>query len=181
MDRVSIKLHSWLSYLTIDCWPTAPIAPSSRELITSNSTFVLVNLNSWKSGGCTILYFIVQYKPRSQRDYILLSNHVLPEAGNLMITDLIPAKWYTLFLTASNDAGSTVAEYSFSTLTMAGDLIPAYPLESFEDFASQVKLFMPIACVVIVALLFATVLMILKKKRRDFISSHHSYPGLIQI
>lgn len=157
---------------------TAPIAPSSRELITSNSTFVLVNLNSWKSGGCAVLYFIVQYKPRAQRDYILLSNHVLPEAGNLMITDLIPAKWYTLFLTASNDAGSTVAEYSFSTLTTSGELIPAYPLESFEDFASQVKLFMPIACFVVVALLFGTVLMVLKKKRRDFIGSHHSYPGM---
>ena len=157
---------------------TAPIAPTSRELIQSNSTFVQVNLNAWRSAGCAIQYFVVQYKPRTQREFILLSNHVLPEAGNLIITDLLPAKWYTLFLTATNEAGSTEAEYSFSTLTLSGELIPAYPLESLDDFANQVKLLMPAACVIIVAILLAAVTVVLKKKKRILIDHRSlSYAG----
>jgi len=152
----------------------APIAPASRELIQSNSTFVLVNLSSWRSGGCPIQYFVVQYKPRTQREFILLSNHILPEAGNLIITDLLPAKWYTLFLTATNEAGSTEAEYSFSTLTMSGELIPAYPLESFDDFAHQIKLMMPVACFLIVVSLLITVWFILKRKRLPLHHNIHS-------
>lgn len=121
---------------------------------------------------------MVQYKPRTQREFILLSNHVLPEAGNLIITDLLPAKWYTLFLTATNEAGSTEAEYSFSTLTLSGELIPAYPLESLDDFANQVKLLMPAACVIIVAILLAAVTIVLKKKKRILIDHRSlSYPG----
>ena len=131
----------------------------------------MVNLNSWKTGGCPIQYFVVQYKPRTQREFILLSNHVLPEAGNLIITDLLPAKWYTLFLTATNEAGSTEAEYSFSTLTLSGELIPAYPLESFDDFAHQVKLFMPVACFLVVSSLVMTVWFVLRRKRH---SLHHT-------
>lgn len=141
----------------------------------SNSSFVIVNLSAWRNSGCPIQYFVVQYKPRTQREFILLSNHVLPEAGNLIITDLLPAKWYTLFLTATNEAGSTEAEYSFSTLTTSGELIPAYPLESLDEFATRVKLVMPIACATLVASIFMTVLFLLRRKRH-----HHqnfAYPG----
>ena len=143
----------------------------------------MVNLSAWRSSGCPIQYFVVQYKPRTQREFILLSNHVLPEAGNLIITDLLPAKWYTLFLTATNEAGSTEAEYSFSTLTTSGELIPAYPLESLDEFANRVKLVMPIACASLVASIFLTVLFLLKRKQRasSLIMHHQSfaYPGNI--
>ena len=162
---------SILLFLNIDP-NTAPIAPSTRELIQSNSTFVVVNLSAWRDSGCPISHFSVQYKPRTQRDFILLSNHVLPEAGNLIITDLLPAKWYTLFLTATNEAGSTEAEYSLSTLTTSGELIPAYPLESLDDFATRIKFVMPIACASLVVSLLVTVMFIFKRKRS--LMHHHT-------
>lgn len=108
---------------------------------------------------------MVQYKPRTQREFILLSNHVLPEAGNLMITDLSPGKWYTLFLTATNAAGSTEAEYTFSTRTSSGELIPAF--ESLEDLTTRVRFWMPIASASLVLVLLILFLFLMRRKRLE--------------
>lgn len=37
-----------------------------------------------------------------------------------MVLDLEPASWYNLRVTAHNNAGFTVAEYEFATLTVTG-------------------------------------------------------------
>ena len=149
-------------------------------MIQSNSTFVIVNLSSWRAIGCPIQYFVVQYKPRTQRDFILLSNHVLPEAGNLIITDLAPARWYTLFLTGVSEAGSTEAEYAFSTLTPAGELIPAFPLESLYDLASRVRIVMPVASATLVACLLIGLMIVLRRKRRSLLSAmQHRHPSFV--
>lgn len=48
-----------------------------------------------------------------------MSNSVKP-GGNFVVLDLSPATWYNLRVTAHNNAGSTVAEYEFATLTLTG-------------------------------------------------------------
>nr|XP_042908765.1 Down syndrome cell adhesion molecule-like protein Dscam2 isoform X1 [Parasteatoda tepidariorum] len=97
-----------------------PRAPDKRLLLSANSSAVNVNLNSWHNGGCPINFFIIQYRPNGQQEWTLVSNNVIPEQNNITITDLSPGSWYSMLMTAKNDAGSTDAEYIFATLTLSG-------------------------------------------------------------
>ncbi|KFM75331.1 Down syndrome cell adhesion molecule-like protein Dscam2, partial [Stegodyphus mimosarum] len=102
----------------------APIAPDKRFLLSLNFTTLFVNLNSWHNGGCPIRFFVVQYKANGQQDWTLVSNNIIPEQQNITIMDLIPGTWYSLLMTARNDAGSTDAEYVFATMTTTGEYPP---------------------------------------------------------
>jgi hypothetical protein len=55
--------------------------------------------------------------------------------GNFVVLDLNPATWYNLKVTAHNNAGFSVAEYEFATLTVTGGK-PAASFDS-EDFEIQ--------------------------------------------
>lgn len=48
-----------------------------------------------------------------------VQNNVKP-GDTLVVLDLDPAEWYHLRVTAHNNAGFTVAEYEFATLTVLG-------------------------------------------------------------
>ncbi len=57
--------------------------------------------------------------------YILNNKVHLPPVtvkagGNFVVLDLNPASWYNLKVTAHNNAGFSVAEYEFATLTVTG-------------------------------------------------------------
>ena len=78
-----------------------------------------LHLNAWLDGGCPILYFVVEYKPKSQKDWSVVSNNV-KSGGNFVVLDLNPATWYNLRVTAHNNAGFSIAEYEFATLTATG-------------------------------------------------------------
>lgn len=97
-----------------------PVAPKSEALLSINSSSVTIHLTSWQSGGCNINFFAIQYRPLAQPEWVLLSSNVLPEQKTVTVTDLAPASHYKLLMTAHNDAGTTEAEYQFSTLTMWG-------------------------------------------------------------
>lgn len=97
-----------------------PSAPSFESLIRSNSTFASLNLNSWSDNGCPIMNFMVQYKVHVAADWIMLSNNIIPEQRLIIISDLMPANWYDVVMTAYSEAGSTEAQYRFGTLTLDG-------------------------------------------------------------
>ncbi len=56
---------------------------------------------------------------RNHQDWTLVSNSV-KAGGNFVVLDLNPATWYNLKVTAHNNAGFSVAEYEFATLTVSG-------------------------------------------------------------
>ena len=60
---------------------------------------------------------------RSHHDWTLVSNSV-KAGGNFVVLDLNPATWYNLKVTAHNNAGFSVAEYEFATLTVTGGKNP---------------------------------------------------------
>ncbi|XP_023234043.1 Down syndrome cell adhesion molecule homolog [Centruroides sculpturatus] len=145
---------------------TAPISPDKKSLLTINSTSVMLHLSSWQSGGCPINFFVIQYKPRVQKEWILLSNNVLTEQKVVVITDLMPATWYVLLMTAHNDAGSAEAEFVFATLTITGATVP--PLSSQHDknqFYQQLKIIIPVVCTTIVLVLIATITCVILMRR----------------
>jgi hypothetical protein len=64
--------------------------------------------------------FLLNYRlNRDQAEWNQISNNVKP-GGNFVVLDLEPASWYSLRVTAHNNAGFTVAEYDFATLTVNG-------------------------------------------------------------
>ena len=65
------------------------------------------------------MYFHVQYKLKNQKHWSVLSYNEKP-GGNFVVLDLNPATWYNLLITAHNNAGLSVAEYEFPTLTATG-------------------------------------------------------------
>lgn len=81
---------------------------------------MILNLHSWKTGGCPISFFVVQYKSKTQREWVLVSSNLDPRHEEFVITGLTPATWYNLLMSAHNEAGATEAEYVFATLTLAG-------------------------------------------------------------
>ena len=42
----------------------APTVPIARSFLEVSAGSVTLHLNAWKDGGCSILYFVVEYKPR---------------------------------------------------------------------------------------------------------------------
>ncbi|XP_054712617.1 cell adhesion molecule DSCAM-like [Uloborus diversus] len=146
---------------------SAPLAPDKRHLLSLNSTNVSVNLNSWHNGGCPLRYFIIQYKISGSQEWTLVSNNVIPEQKTVLVTDLVPGTWYSLLMTARNDAGSTDAEYVFATLTLAGEF-PPHPSEVSDVsnvFYRHLTITVPVVSSAIVLLLVTCVVCIITKRR----------------
>ncbi|KMQ94061.1 down syndrome cell adhesion molecule [Lasius niger] len=97
---------------------TAPPLPKEKDIISANSTSVKLNLLSWPNGGCPIQHFTVEYRRRINTEpWVLVASRA---TENLVIRDLKTASWYSLHLTAHNDAGSTKTLMEFSTTTSSG-------------------------------------------------------------
>ncbi|GFQ77884.1 down syndrome cell adhesion molecule homolog [Trichonephila clavata] len=93
----------------------APIAPSQSSFLRTNATHAILYLSKWNDGGCVITFFVIQYRMESEKDWTLVSDHVLMQAEPFELDGLNPGTWYRLHIMARNDAGPTQAEYSFST------------------------------------------------------------------
>lgn len=102
---------------------TVPIAPDKSQFIKSNITEVVLDMSSWQSGGCPISSFMIQFKRLHESNWFVLSEGQSPFASSykVPIGDLAPASWYKLLVTAANEAGTTNAQYLFSTLTTSGE------------------------------------------------------------
>lgn len=161
---------------------TAPQLPKERDIISANSTFVRLNLLSWPNGGCPIHYYTVEYRRRiNSEPWILVASKA---TENLIIRDLKPAAWYTLRLTAHNDAGATQTKMEFATTTLSGISIgPPNDLIMDEELAKTPQghrvfyVIVPLICAVVL-IISAGILgyVIIKKNGR---SSGSSYLGEI--
>ncbi|XP_038109805.1 Down syndrome cell adhesion molecule-like protein Dscam2 isoform X22 [Culex quinquefasciatus] len=99
-----------------------PLLPEKSRFIEVSSNSITLHLPAWKDGGCRMSHFVVEHKKKDQIDWNQISNNVKP-GGNFVVLDLEPATWYNLRVTAHNNAGFTVAEYEFATLTITGGTI----------------------------------------------------------
>lgn len=99
----------------------APLLANKEDILEPNTTFILIRLDKWPDGGCKVLYFVIQYKPRNQRTWTLVSNNIQSTQNEFVIADLHPGNLYNVHITAHNDAGSTMGEYEFRTLPLIGN------------------------------------------------------------
>lgn len=105
----------------------APGVPLPLQLISPNSTTVLLRLNTWPDNGCPILYFVLQYRAisdDSDDQWTLVSNALKPQR-RFSISSLKPSTLYQLKMEAHNVAGSTTQDFTFVTLTKDGGKIYA--------------------------------------------------------
>lgn len=97
-----------------------PIAPLMENFLRPNITSVILELIQFQDGGCPILFFTVEYKRYGfSNEWILVSSNIVSQA-RFSIGDLEPSTVYNVRVQAHNNAGSTVAEYTFESLNMAG-------------------------------------------------------------
>uniref|UniRef100_A0A1B0GIB4 Down syndrome cell adhesion molecule-like protein Dscam2 n=2 Tax=Lutzomyia longipalpis TaxID=7200 RepID=A0A1B0GIB4_LUTLO len=112
-----------------------PISPRKQHLIRVNSTTITLELSAWQDGGCPISHFAVEYRRRGHhlsREWILASSNVPPQM-RYTIADLEPSLSYDLRVTAHNNAGTTVSEYSFETLSITGTVLSTSSDEIMES------------------------------------------------
>lgn len=104
--------------LTVRTDGSAPVAPSHQSIISSNTSMAIVHLNAWHDGGCTIMEYSVRYKMKSRDDpdnwhEVTIDNSNKP--SDVEISNLIAGKKYILQVSATNQVGTTNADYTFST------------------------------------------------------------------
>ena len=113
--KVSLKAHltawrfTWALGLTAVVRCVILLSSIAQSKLLQYISYLLSSRYHW----CFFFLF------RGNQDWTLVSNSVKP-SGNFVVLDLSPASWYNLRVTAHNRAGSTVAEYEFATLTLAG-------------------------------------------------------------
>nr|XP_042899471.1 Down syndrome cell adhesion molecule homolog [Parasteatoda tepidariorum] len=146
----------------------APVAPEKNDFLRSNTTSVQLNLKNWMDDGCPISHLVIQYKPQGQKEWILVSNHILTDQEMLMIADLSPGTWHDLLVTAHSDAGTTDAEYRFATLTLTGATVPPLSVTRHHHFFEDPTILVPIVCAVVVLIVIISVTaFVVVWKRRD--------------
>lgn len=102
---------------------------------------MLLHLSEWQSGGCSIKYFMIHMRSDSpvnpsnivsnspidsvnsgQRysEWQSLADPIAGDQVKYIIKDLLPDTWYRMRVAAHNDAGTTEAEYTFTTSINGG-------------------------------------------------------------
>ncbi|XP_077559684.1 cell adhesion molecule Dscam1-like isoform X2 [Haemaphysalis longicornis] len=151
---------------------TVPQAPSPKAALLPNVTSLGLVLGAWRDGGCPISHFLVQYRPRDEPEWTLLSSRVLPDRDVVPIGDLVAGTWYQVLVVAYNSAGSTRAEYSAATLTLAGsplepDKISEAGREASGPRYRSLSIIVPICCSIIVLMAVTVAIMVLVCRKRS--------------
>ncbi|KAM8702920.1 hypothetical protein ACLKA7_005290 [Drosophila subpalustris] len=110
-------------------------APNVNELIATNSTCVNLKLSSWHNGGCDIHHFSIEHRPLGDIRWTVVTSDISnaeENRENLIFCDFLPAKWYQLRISATNDAGKTTEHYHFSTTSLDGITISPPPILASE-------------------------------------------------
>ncbi|KAH7953305.1 hypothetical protein HPB49_007010 [Dermacentor silvarum] len=150
-----------------------PVPPQDKNqnVVAANSTCISVNLDGWSDGGCPITFFVLQYKPYMQQDWILLSNNIQMAQSPVTLPDLAPGTWYDIMVSAYNDAGATEVEYRIATLTLSGATVAPLAAQSQESGGSLFRdpaVLVPVACAVVVVLVICLVVgVVLVLRRRE--------------
>ncbi|XP_077560091.1 cell adhesion molecule Dscam1-like isoform X2 [Haemaphysalis longicornis] len=157
-----------------------PIPPQDNPsaVLAANSTCISVNLEGWNDGGCPITFFVLQYKPHMQQDWILLSNNIQMAQSPVTLPDLVPGTWYDIMVSAYNDAGATEVEYRIATLTLSGATVAPLAAQSQESSGSLLRdpaVLVPVACAVVVVLvicLVVGVVLVLRRRENAYDTCH---------
>lgn len=101
------------------------MSPPESTFVHPNTSSVQLHLSAWKSGGCPILHFLVQHRPKYLQGQ--WTSEKLEASRDLhVIRHLSPDRDYVVMVTAHSEAGHTQGEYNARTLPASalGTLVP---------------------------------------------------------
>uniref|UniRef100_A0A336KKP0 CSON012059 protein n=1 Tax=Culicoides sonorensis TaxID=179676 RepID=A0A336KKP0_CULSO len=154
-------------------------APEEKDFIISNATCLNLILSTWNDGGCVISHFSIEHRALGESRWIVVSSDTSGTDNaveNLVFCDFLPASWYQLRTSATNDAGKTTATYNFATRTITGELIapPEFPSEQDNSpdviVMSETESWLS-SIIVGLALIIALLLIALILRHRGFLCS----------
>ncbi|GIY65595.1 down syndrome cell adhesion molecule-like protein 1 homolog [Caerostris darwini] len=150
----------------------APVSPQKDAFISVNSTSVTLHFGAWSSGGCSILHYSVHF--RFQGQWKVVAERVDASQPQMDVRHLAPAREYTLRVSAHSEAGTTEAEYRFTTLniTTAYPISKSYPPSLSQDglvtpFYKNLTVLLPVIISVIVLLIVVITVIVCLRKQVD--------------
>ncbi|XP_067138802.1 cell adhesion molecule Dscam1-like isoform X2 [Centruroides vittatus] len=158
----------------------APEAPERENLLQFNSTSISIRLDSWKNGGCPIKFFEIRYKQQKEKQWYKKFDRVNANEKVFLIKRLNYGTSYQLQVTAHNEAGSTQAEYTFSTPPQTkGKNYPDSVLLSNErsPFYLELEVILPVSLSIVVVLAVLVLVCIIMRKRTPSESTHSGLYG----
>ncbi|XP_049798773.1 Down syndrome cell adhesion molecule-like protein Dscam2 [Schistocerca nitens] len=115
-----------------------PEVPSTNILLSANATSLYLNLPSWPDGGCSMLYFVIEYRALgTENEWMLVDNNSPPKT--FLVGGLQPATWYQFRITAHNSAGSTRVHFNVATTTVTGATVA--PMQESQVLANVVHFY----------------------------------------
>ncbi|GFU12426.1 down syndrome cell adhesion molecule [Nephila pilipes] len=143
----------------------APMPAPQNSFVTLNSTFVVLHLDGWQSGGCPILHFNIQYKAKYQNQWTSVPDRIPANREKTILGQLTPDREYIVMVTAHSEAGVTQGEYKFRTLPLQHSSVRR---EAELPFHRNVTLLIPVvvSSLVLIIVIF-TVVVCLRKHTQD--------------
>merc|ERR1719361_1627925 len=132
-----------------------PLPPRQESFIIVNSTLAILRLDKWQQMSCPILYFVIEYKLRSESPWTIVTNN-LQLQDVYSIRGLAQGTSYDLKVTAHNHAGSSSQLYQFTTLNNLGQ--PPQPRGGLAGvftglgFRASLSILISILCLVLASL-----------------------------
>ncbi|XP_054164202.1 cell adhesion molecule Dscam2-like [Oppia nitens] len=157
---------------------SAPTVPKQvNDFIIVNTTSAVIRLDEWLSNGCPIKEFQLKYKlTKYETEWHKLDAHLWPDETSLEIQALKAGNWYSLFVRAVNDAGSTEQVYQFATLTAQGGTVsPLSEREPPLGFDS-ITIVIPVICsVIVLSVILCVGLIVVNKRRPQSLMNQNNY------
>ncbi|XP_063920715.1 cell adhesion molecule Dscam2 isoform X4 [Zophobas morio] len=149
----------------------SPGIPNASSFLVPNSTSVLLRLHIWPDNGCTVLYFVLQYRKALSPHWILVSNNLKPQKRTSII-GLSPGTKYFVKVEAHNTAGFSTNELSFTTLTKDGIAAPnvVEPKHIDTSFYFDLKFVLPFTVILIVIIICGMIAVLCLRRRQNGIS-----------
>ncbi|XP_011496238.1 PREDICTED: Down syndrome cell adhesion molecule-like protein Dscam2 [Ceratosolen solmsi marchali] len=139
-----------------------PGIPPAAAFLSPNSTSLVLKLSAWPDNGCSILYFVIQYRPINEFHWTLVSNNVKMQR-RFVVTNLASSSVYQLKVEAYNIAGNNQAEFTFVTLTKEGappaelsERGTGYPVAFYADLKIMLPLMVALSALLLAAAMIAT-------------------------
>ncbi|XP_059476003.1 cell adhesion molecule Dscam2 isoform X1 [Neocloeon triangulifer] len=127
--------------------PGRPPLSANSQIVQSNSTSVLVRLHNWPDGGCPLSKFELFYKQAGSDHWNTVLGNMQHLQRRHLIFGLSPATMYDLKVVAFNVAGQSANEFSFTTLTLEGEMASPELIQKNmgqKPFYTEMKIVLPL-------------------------------------
>ncbi|KAL5020556.1 hypothetical protein ScPMuIL_003448 [Solemya velum] len=147
------------------------LPPQSMQLKNINVTSVDLDLQTWLTEGCPILFFSIKYRVWGDDNWINVASNIKANTTIFTVQDLHPASWYVMKVTAISDAGSADTELQFATLTYKGSTIqPLYVVhKQSSQFYEKIYIMVPLCGSIVLGSIVLVAALLYCRRRKELL------------